>query len=568
MKHRILVVAEDAPVRATLARWLMAAGYAVELAESPKRAREVIENEAVALAILAPQRLDATGQELARELRGAIGRLIIVIEPPADAGHQTAEAIESDGSISKPLNEAETLERVKAALPAPPKEAEPLPDTLYFEGHVLDVGARQCRTLDGRDRLLTRGEFTTLLALARQSGRVVSRDELRQAVAGRDAGPDDRSVDVAISRLRRKIELDPKEPRIIVTVPGEGYRLAEAAQSQDRHVPVVAQPLPPSVVTDPSMIETRWIDTRPPPRRHRALWIGSAALAGIAIVLVALWVWRLEEQAAGLPVVGKFDASVVPLVTDMARHELETYPLQPDFKAVAIAAGAYGVASGAHDPSSAKAEALERCKLRSSSSRFCRLYAVGADVVWSVKSLPLPLPFDIHDEPLEEAFDAAALLPDMTGQIGYMNRADHRALALQGTPQGMGGFYATFGTALRPTAVRLAIEGCVDIYQSPCLLVSVDGLWTIRVPKSRRIVGLFMLTNEAAISGEDKQRIGAIYRQNDWRAMARGKAGGWYPVAGAPSESAAIEQALERCAEHDIECHIYAISNFRVADEK
>jgi hypothetical protein len=76
-----------------------------------------------------------------------------------------------------------------------------------------------------------------------------------------------------------------------------------------------------------------------------------------------------------------------------------------------------------------------------------------------------------------------------------------------------------------------------------------------------------MLTNEAAISGEDKQRIGAVYRQNDWRAMARGKAGGWYPVAGAPSESAAIEQALERCAEHDSECHIHAISNFRVADE-
>jgi two-component system OmpR family response regulator len=568
MKHRILVVAEDAPVRATLARWLMAAGYAVELAESPKRAREVVENEAVALAILAP-RSGAAGQELARELRGAIGRLIIIVEPPADAGRETAEAIESDGSIAKPLDEAETLEKVKAALPAPPKEPEPLPDTLYFEGHILDVGARQCRNLDGRDRLLTRGEFTTLLALARQAGRVVSRDELRQAVVGRDAGPDDRSVDVTISRLRRKIELDPKEPRIIVTVPGEGYRLAEAAPSQDRHVPVVAQqPLPPSVATDPSMIETSAIDTRPPARRRRALWIGSAVLAGITTVLVAQWVWRLEGQEASLPVAGKFDASVVPLVTDMARHELETYPLQPDFKAVAIAAGAYGVASGAHDPSSAKAEALERCKLRSSSNRFCRLYAVGADVVWSIKSLPLPLPFDIHDEPLEEAFDAAALPLNMAGQIGYMNRADHRALALQGTPQGMGGFYAAFGTVLRPTAVRLAIEGCVDTYLSPCLLVSVDGLWTIRVPKSRRIAGVFMLTNEAAISGEDKQRIGAIYRQSDWRAMARGKTGGWYPVAGAPSESAAIEQALERCAEHDSGCHVYAISNFRVADEK
>ena len=62
MKYRILVVAEDAPVRATLTRWLMAAGYAVELAESPKRAREVIENEAVALGILAPQRFGAAGR--------------------------------------------------------------------------------------------------------------------------------------------------------------------------------------------------------------------------------------------------------------------------------------------------------------------------------------------------------------------------------------------------------------------------------------------------------------------------------------------------------------------------
>jgi hypothetical protein len=69
------------------------------------------------------------------------------------------------------------------------------------------------------------------------------------------------------------------------------------------------------------------------------------------------------------------------------------------------------------------------------------------------------------------------------------------------------------------------------------------------------------------MSDEDKQRIGPIYQQNDWRAMARGKSGGWYPVAAAASESAAVEQALEHCAEHDSECHIYAISNFRVADE-
>jgi hypothetical protein len=70
------------------------------------------------------------------------------------------------------------------------------------------------------------------------------------------------------------------------------------------------------------------------------------------------------------------------------------------------------------------------------------------------------------------------------------------------------------------------------------------------------------------MSDEDRQRIGPTYQQKDWRALARGKSGGWYAVAGAPSESAAVEQALQRCAEHDGECHLHAISNFLVADDK
>ena len=568
MKHRILVVAEDATVRATLARWLMAASYAVELAESPKRAREVIGNEAVTLAIVAPQGLGAAGLDLARELRGAIGRLIVVSEPAAGARSRTMAAIESDGAISQPLDEREVLDKVKVALPAQSKE-EPPSDILHFERHILDVGARQCRTLDGKDIPLTRGEFAVLSALARQNGRMVSRDELRQAVAGRDAGPDDRSVDVLISRVRRKIEPDPKQPRIIVTVSGEGYRLTDVAQSRDRHVPVVTWPAP--ATPDQSMIEARAPDARRLLRGPRALWIGSAALAGIGIiVMAALWLSGPGPGGQSLPVLGKFDASVVPLVTDVMRSELTTYPSQPDYKAVAISVGGFGVAVGARDAASAQAEALERCKARA--RRYCRLYAVGTDVVWSIKSLPLPLRFDVHGEPLEQAFDPAALPPSMIGPAEalslqlYMKQRDHRALALEETTQGAAHPFYFFDVLLRSTAVRLVVEGCADASRSPCLVVSVDGFWTIRVPKSRRIVGLFMLTNEAAMSDEDRQRIGPIYQQGDWRAIARGRSGGWYPIAGAPSEQAAVEQALQACAAHDTECHIHAISNFRVAD--
>jgi two-component system, OmpR family, response regulator len=567
MKHRILVVAEDMSVRATLARWLIAANYAVELAEGPKRAREVIENETIALAIVAPQRLGAAGLDLACELRRTIGRLIVVTEPSTDAGSQTVAAIESDGSISKPLNETEVLATVVASLPTRLQEESPSSDLISFERHILDVRGRRCRTLNGEDIPLTRGEFTVLLALARQKGRVVSRDELRQAVAGRDAGPDDRSVDVMISRVRRKIERDPKQPGIIVTVPGEGYRLTDLVQSQDQHVPVVARREPYAL--DQSVIEGSALDVRRSLRRHRALRIGSAALAGIGAVLIALWLSGLGQRGHSPPVLAKFDASAVPLVTDLARSELEAYPSQPNFKAVAISAVGYGVAVGARDAPSAEAQALERCKALS--RLYCRLYAIGTDVVWSVKSLPLPLPFDVHDEPLKETFDPAILPLNapglMEGLKNYVKSENHRALAFAGITQGIGRFYFFFGAASRLTAARLVVERCVDISQLPCLLASVDGFWTIQVPKSRRIMGLFMLTNEAAMSDEDKQRTGRIYQQRDWRAIARGRAGGWYPVAGAPSETVAVEQALEACARHDSECHIYAISNFRVVDK-
>ena len=79
----------------------------------------------------------------------------------------------------------------------------------------------------GRDLQLTPAEFKLLAALVRGAGRALSRDHLMQAMAGRDAEAFDRSVDVLIGRLRRKVEPDPRTPRLIVTVPGVGYKFTE-----------------------------------------------------------------------------------------------------------------------------------------------------------------------------------------------------------------------------------------------------------------------------------------------------------------------------------------------------
>jgi two-component system OmpR family response regulator len=227
MKQRILIVAHDPSLRATLARWLMAAGYAVELAEGPKRAREVFTSEDVALAIVAPDRLGAAGLDLARELGRRGGRLIMVAEGPGDVGRLAGSALVSGGciTIAKPLDADDVLARVASALEPPPDGTKSAaPESLRFDGWTLDVAGRVLLDAGGGELPLTRSEFALLLALAQKHGRVLSRDELRRAVAGRGSDGCDRGVDVLVLRLRRKIEPNPKEPRIILTVPGEGYK--------------------------------------------------------------------------------------------------------------------------------------------------------------------------------------------------------------------------------------------------------------------------------------------------------------------------------------------------------
>src|SRR5215831_919602 len=224
-KQRILVVADDAGFRATLARWLIAGGYSVELAESAKHARWVLANERIGLAIVASDQRD--GNDLACELRAAVDRLILVTAP---TNGSIGKAVRADGHLSRPLREDDVLAQIDAAFTTETKAVEGAPKLLRFAGYTLDAVSCNCLDASGHVMALTRAEFTLLISLARRLGGVVSRDGLTRAVAGRAAERGDRSVDVLISRLRRKIEANPKTPRIILTIPGVGYRLAAKPQ--------------------------------------------------------------------------------------------------------------------------------------------------------------------------------------------------------------------------------------------------------------------------------------------------------------------------------------------------
>jgi DNA-binding winged helix-turn-helix (wHTH) protein len=116
-----------------------------------------------------------------------------------------------------------------------PREA---PSPLRFGGFILDLDASTLVRETGEAVALTRGEFALLRVFVTRPGRVLSRDALLDALANRRFEPFDRSIDVMVGKLRRKIEPDSKQPRLIITVPGEGYRFDGLAKSAGQGLPM------------------------------------------------------------------------------------------------------------------------------------------------------------------------------------------------------------------------------------------------------------------------------------------------------------------------------------------
>ncbi len=274
---------------------------------------------------------------------------------------------------------------------------------------------------------------------------------------------------------------------------------------------------------------------------------------------------RTAAQSPSLAGVDQaFDAGGVPLVTDRVRASLANYAQEPDFKAIAISRIGWGVASGAADLAGAERDALDRCKKRDPKGD-CRLYAAGAEVVW--RRAPLPGPADLHDEPLDLPLVPAELAALMGGRAlpaleAFLNEKNHKALAITEA-----GYSAMGDRPSQKEAVRLAVERCSDFARAACLLVSVDGSLTVRIPHTRPTARPYTLAGETEMSDADKQRIGQIYSGKDWRALVKGGASHWYAVKDTESESAAVDAALAACRQVEPDCKLRAIGNFRVDDK-
>ena len=229
MDARILLVEDDPSIREITALGLRAAGFTVETAadgvEGVERWRQD-RPDLVLLDVMLP-RLD--GLEVLRAIRREATTPVVMLTARADT-IDVVVGLESgaDDYVRKPFEMPELVARVRAALRRRDTDVDATPGddgSLRLGGLVIDPAGRTV-TRDGSEIALTRTEFDLLATLARHPGQVFARDALLDGVWGYDYLGDSRLVDVAIGRLRSKVEADPANPTLVLTVRGAGYKAA------------------------------------------------------------------------------------------------------------------------------------------------------------------------------------------------------------------------------------------------------------------------------------------------------------------------------------------------------
>jgi two-component system OmpR family response regulator len=234
MPH-ILVVDDDREIRDLLARFLERHRLRVTAVRDGREARRAWANGHYHLVVLDLMLPGESGLDLARWMRSQSNVPIVMLTA---MGEETDRIIGlelgADDYVPKPFNPRELLARIRAVLrragDAPEQRADPAARTLVFGGWTLEPARRRLLNPDAVEVTLTGGEYDLLVALVERANRVLTRDMLLDLLRGRQAGPFDRAIDVAVSRLRRKLEDDGRRAQLIKTVRGGGYVLAATVE--------------------------------------------------------------------------------------------------------------------------------------------------------------------------------------------------------------------------------------------------------------------------------------------------------------------------------------------------
>ncbi|WP_421342412.1 response regulator [Aeromonas veronii] len=224
----ILVVDDHSEIRDLLKRFLEQHGLRVSCARDGKEMKRLLEEREFDLLVLDLMMPGEDGLTLCRELRVKSNLPIIMLTA---MGEETDRIIGlemgADDYLAKPFNPRELLARIKAVMRRTQADNQPAAETLTrdlrFDRWLLDVNRRELVDEDGVGLSLSTAEFDLLKVFLERPQRVLSRDQLLDLARGREAVAFDRAIDTLVSRLRRKLERDPKNPELIKTIWGGGY---------------------------------------------------------------------------------------------------------------------------------------------------------------------------------------------------------------------------------------------------------------------------------------------------------------------------------------------------------
>jgi two-component system OmpR family response regulator len=230
----ILIVDDNREIRYLVSRLLTREGFRVSVAADGRSMRKTLADARIDLVLLDLMLPGEDGLSLCRGIRAESRLPIIMLTAKGDEVDRVIGLeMGADDYLAKPFGSRELVARIRAVLrrsssdtPAPgpaPAEAQ---RRFRFDRWQFDTQSRELLGDDGVTVPLSTGEYELLLALVERPMRVLSRDQLLDLARGRAAAAFDRSIDTQISRLRKKLERDPAEPRVIKTVWGGGYMFA------------------------------------------------------------------------------------------------------------------------------------------------------------------------------------------------------------------------------------------------------------------------------------------------------------------------------------------------------
>jgi two-component system OmpR family response regulator len=234
----ILIVDDHREIRDLVSRALTKEGFRVSMAPDGRAMRKLLADSRIDLIVLDLMLPGEDGLSLCRAVRAESKIPIIMLTAKGEEIDRVIGLeMGADDYLPKPFGSRELIARIKAVLRRSQEQmskgaSAQRPKNYRFDRWSLDAGMRALLRDDGVTVPLSTGEFDLLLALVERPQRVLNRDQLLDLARGRSAAGLDRSIDTQISRLRRKLELDPSDPKIIKTIWGGGYMFTPAVSDR------------------------------------------------------------------------------------------------------------------------------------------------------------------------------------------------------------------------------------------------------------------------------------------------------------------------------------------------